>query len=129
MSSQPEPFARASLEPGAMFGALAAEAELATGTDKQTALHNLQTLVPYRRMVLVALCAELTNGHLRIVRGADNSWIHIHGFTRTRCAVLFVAEQIGATGCTSRRHTIDEGIVSSDIRNMWIRSGFATDAR
>ena len=72
MSSRHKPYARASLRPGALFAFLADRAENASeGSDKKAALHNLEKLAPFKRMVLAGMLADLTWEHRKAVMWSD----------------------------------------------------------
>ena len=58
MSSRHKPYGRASLRPGALFAFLADRAENGR-LDRQAALHNLETIAPFKRMLLAGMLADV----------------------------------------------------------------------
>ena len=70
MSSRHKPYGRASLRPGALFAFLADRAENGR-LDRQAALHNLETLAPFKRMLLAGMLADVTWEHRKAVMWSD----------------------------------------------------------
>ena len=71
MTSRARSWSRGALKIGAVFKALAREAE--EGPRKEAALHNLQMLAPYKRLMISGLLADLTVEHQICVRQTDVS--------------------------------------------------------
>ena len=70
MSSRHKPYGRASLRPGALFAFLADRAENGR-LDRQAALHILETIAPFKRMLLVGMLADVTWEHRKAVMWSD----------------------------------------------------------
>ena len=93
MTSRSKPFGRLARKVGAVFSALAKEAE--GGAYKKAAIYNLQEMVPYRRMMVAGLLADLTAEHRKCVAStdyddADITEVAIHTYRfEERCRVLF----------------------------------------
>ena len=73
MSSRHKPYGRASLRPRALFAFLAARAEHGGDADvKAAALHNKNSLAPFRRMALAGMMADVTWEHRKAVMWSDD---------------------------------------------------------
>ena len=90
MTSRSKPFGRLARKVGAVFSALAKEAE--GGAYTKAAICNLQEMAPYRRMMVAGLLADLTAEHRKCVAStdyddADITEVAIHTHTSLRGAM------------------------------------------
>ena len=102
MSSRARPYGRCALKLRSLLEALADEAE--NGHDKEAALHNLQQLCSYKRLMLMGMLADLTHEHQRLVHATDTgdpdptALPLLVGRFKQRCTVLFIEGAIMERG-------------------------------